>query len=97
MDPTEKARFDFLYQQHLRALKRRGLSDRTMDVYARAVRRLAEYYDSGPDQLTLEQWEVYFAALVAARSWSTVKVDRNGLQCFWQHLLLSQTVLRLSA
>ena len=39
MDPTEKARFDSLYQQHLSALKRCGLSDRTMDVYARAIRR----------------------------------------------------------
>ena len=38
MDPIEKARFDSLYQRHLRALKLRGLSDSTMDVYARAVR-----------------------------------------------------------
>ena len=39
MDATEKARFDSLYQQHLRAIERCGLSDRTMDVYARAIRR----------------------------------------------------------
>lgn len=87
MNPVEKARFDALYQHHLRALKLRGLSDSTIDVYARAVRRLAEYYDSCPDQLTTEQLEVYFAALVESHSWSTVKVDRNGLQFFWQHVL----------
>ena len=52
MDPIEKARFDALHQRHLRALKLRGLSDSTMDVDARAVRRLAEYDDSSPDQLT---------------------------------------------
>ena len=52
------------------------------------MRRLAKDYDSGPDQLTLEQLEVYFApALVASHSWSTVKVDRNGLQFFWQYVL----------
>ena len=87
MESTEKARFDALYQQHLRALKLRGMSDSTIDVYARAVRRLAEYYDCCPDQLSIDQLESYFAALVESHSWSTVKVDRNGLQFFWRHIL----------
>ena len=87
MEPTEKARFDALYQQHLRTLKLKGLSDSTIDVYARAVRRLAEYYDCCPDQLCVEQLERYFAALVASHSWSTVKVDRNGLHFFWRYVL----------
>ena len=34
-----------------------------------------------------EQLEVYFAKLVESHSWSTVKVDRNGLQFFWKHVL----------
>ncbi len=87
MEPNEKARFDTLYESHLRALKLRGLSDSTIDVYSRAVRRLAEYYDCCPDQLSIKQLQVYFAALVESHSWSTVKVDRNGLQFFWQHVL----------
>lgn len=87
MEPIEKARFDTLYQQHLRSLKLKGLSDSTIDVYARAVRRLAEYYDCCPDQLTIEQLELYFAALVESHSWSTVKVDRNGLHFFWRYVL----------
>jgi len=37
MEPTEKARFDSLYQTHLRALKLRGFSENTIDVYSRAV------------------------------------------------------------
>lgn len=87
MEPNEKARFDTLYESHLRALKLRGLSDSTIDVYSRAVRRLAEHYDCCPDQLSIKQLQVYFAALVESHSWSTVKVDRNGLQFFWQHVL----------
>jgi hypothetical protein len=41
MKSAEKTRFDRLYQRRLPALKLQGMSDSTMDVYARAVRRLA--------------------------------------------------------
>jgi len=87
MEPTEQKRFDALYEQHLRGLKLHGYSASTIDVYARAVRRLATYYDCVPDQLSVEQLEIYFAALVDSHSWATVRVDRNGLQFFWQHVL----------
>ncbi len=87
MEPTEKTRFNRLYQRHLRTLRLQGKSDSTIDVYARAVRRLAEYYDCCLDRLSAEQLESYFAELVKSHSWSTVKVDRNGLQFFWKHVL----------
>jgi integrase/recombinase XerD len=87
MELTEKTRFDSLYQAHLRALKLRGFSESTIDVYARAVRRVAEHFDCCPDRLTTEQLEIYFSALVDSHSWSTVKIDRIGLQFFWQHIL----------
>ncbi|MGH8591554.1 MAG: tyrosine-type recombinase/integrase [Gammaproteobacteria bacterium] len=87
MQAEEQIRFDHLYRSHLRALKLQGLSDKTIDVYARGVRRIAHHYDCCPDQLTIEQLEIYFAELVESHSWSTVKVDRNGLQFFWQHVL----------
>ena len=87
MIPSEQTRFDRLYQRQLRALKLQGLSDKTIDVYARAVRRVAHYYDCCPDQLSTEQLEAYFVELVASHSWSTVKVDRNGLQFFYKHVL----------
>jgi hypothetical protein len=35
----------------------------------------------------VEQLEAYFAQLVDSHSWSTVKIDRNGLQFFWKHIL----------
>ena len=87
MKPTEQKRFDALYEQHLRGLKLHGYSASTIDVYSRAVRRLATYYDCVPDHLSVEQLEVYFAALVDSHSWATVRVDRNGLQFFWKYVL----------
>ena len=87
MTPDEQNRFDTLYSHHLSALKLRGLSDKTIDVYARAVRRLTAHYQCCPDTLTVDQLEAYFAKLVVSHSWSTVKVDRNGLQFFWKHTL----------
>lgn len=87
MKSSEQTRFDKLYQRHLRALKLQGMSDSTIDVYARAVRRVTQYFDCCPDQLTVDQLETYFAELVESHSWSTVKVDRNGLQFFWKHIL----------
>ncbi len=87
MKSSEQKLFNSLYQRHLRALRLQGMSDSTIDVYARAVRRVAQYYDCCPDRLTTEQLEAYFAELVESHSWSTVKVDRNGLQFFWKHVL----------
>jgi hypothetical protein len=44
-----------LYQGHLRSLKLQGKSQKTIDSYARAVRRITEHFDCCPDKLTLEQ------------------------------------------
>jgi integrase/recombinase XerD len=87
MEATEQKRFEVLYNKHLRALKLKGLSDKTIDVYSRAVRRIAHRYDCCPDNLTIEQLETHFAELVDSHSWSTVKVDRNGIQFFYKHVL----------
>jgi site-specific recombinase XerD len=87
MDQAVTNRFCELYQRHLRLLKLQGKSKKTIDAYARAVRRISEHFDCCPDQLTLEQREQYFSNLVKSHSWSTVKIDRNGLQFFWQHVL----------
>jgi integrase len=87
MTATEQARYEELYTRHLRALKLQGKRDKTIDSYARAVRRVSSHFDCCPDQLTIEQLEVYFADLVDSHSWSTVKIDRNGLQFFWKYVL----------
>ncbi len=80
-------RFDALYAQHLRALKLQGKAEATVDSYARAVRRVAAYFDRCPDQLKTEDFKHYFAALIDTRSWSLVKIERCGLQFFYAHVL----------
>lgn len=87
MNSKEQAHFDALYNRHLRTLKLQGMSDNTISSYSRAVRRVADYFDCSPDHLTTDQLEIYFAKLVESHSWSTVKIDRNGLQFFWKHVL----------
>ena len=87
MNRKESKRFKKLYQRHLRLLKLQGKSQKTIEAYSRAVRRVSDHFDCCPDQLTPEQLEIYFARLVETHSWSTVKVDRNGLQFYWRYVL----------
>lgn len=87
MNRSQQIKFQSLYRKHVSALKRQGKAESTIDVYARAVRRVAKFWDCCPDRLTQEQLEAHFDALVASHSWSTVKVDRNGLQFFYEHVL----------
>jgi site-specific recombinase XerD len=79
-----------LYQRHLSALQRQGKSQKTIEAYSRAVRRISDYFDRCPDRLTRDDLEAYFSALIQSHSWSTVKLDRNGLQFFYKHVLNQQ-------
>lgn len=87
MQKTELKRFNRLYELQLRSLKLQGKADKTIESYARAVRRVKDYFDCCPDKLKPEQLEEYFADLVDSHSWSTVKIDRLGLQHFWKFVL----------
>lgn len=87
MNHAEVNRFNGLYQRHRDLLKLQGKSQKTIDAYSRSIRRIRDYFGCCPDQLTTEQLEAYFINLVNTHSWSTVKVDRNGLQFFWRFVL----------
>ena len=87
MKQTEAKRFNELYERHLRSLKLQGKSQKTIDAYSRAVRRISNHFDCCPDKLTQEQLEIYFGELVDSHSWSTVKIDRLGLQFYWRYVL----------
>jgi hypothetical protein len=41
MNKSQQVRFESLYRKHVSALKRQRKADKTIDVYARAVRRVA--------------------------------------------------------
>jgi Phage integrase, N-terminal SAM-like domain len=87
MYPNEKARFDVLYAKHFRALNLQVKAPTTVDVYARAVRRVVERFGCCSDLITVEQSQTHFAELIDTRSWSLVKIDLCGLQFFFKHTL----------
>lgn len=87
MNKAQQKRSESLYRKHLSALKRQGKADATIDAYSRAIRRVCDYFDCPLDVLTNEQLEAYFESLISTHSWSTVKVDRNGIQFFYKHVL----------
>lgn len=79
--------FDRQYQTHLKHLKLKGLQPKTIEAYARAIRRIGDYFDQQIDALTAAQLTDYFTDLVASHSWSTVKLDLYGLKFYYTHVL----------
>ena len=79
--------FDRQYQRHLKHLKLKGLQPKTIEAYARAIRRLGEYFGNRIDDLSEAQLTNYFTDLVASHSWSTVKLDLYGLKFYHAHVL----------
>ena len=90
MNAKEQARFDRLYQEMGQTLKLQGKRPKTIEAYSRAVRRISAYYDRCPDDLTLTEMRAFFGDLIETHSWSTIKLDRNGLQFFYRHVLDKQ-------
>jgi hypothetical protein len=98
MNTLEQQHFDHLYHQHLINLTLQGKRPATIDAYSRAVRRITAYFDRTPDTLSTNNLKQYFNALIQTHSWSTVKLDRNGLQFFTAtHLTVSGNGSALSA
>ena len=79
--------FNRLYQSHLKHLKLKGLQPKTIEAYARAIRRAGDYFDHRIDALTEPQLTDYFSDLLASHSWSAVKLDLYGLKFFYTHVL----------
>jgi integrase/recombinase XerD len=87
MKSASTPELDRLYQFHLKHLKRKGLQPKTIEAYARAVRRAGEYFDHQVDALTEAPLTDYFTDLLASHSWSAVKLDRYGLKFFYTYVL----------
>jgi integrase/recombinase XerD len=71
----------------LRALQLQGKAEKTVEAYARAVRRSDDFFERCPDDLTAEEFQTYFSAILKSHSWSTVKLDCWGLQFFYRYVL----------
>jgi integrase/recombinase XerD len=90
MKSSQAQRYNYLYEQHLINLSLQGKRPSTIDAYARAVRRITAFFDKAPDTLTITDLKQYFNSLIQTHSWSTVKIDRNGLQFFYRYTLNKQ-------
>ena len=87
MQTSEVKQFNELYEVHQKNLKLQGKAKTTINSYSMAVRRVYAYFNCSLDKLTPEQLQDYFFELVETHSWSTIKIDRNGLQFFWKFVL----------
>jgi len=79
--------FNKQYQNHLQFLKLGGLQPKTVDAYARAIRRIGNYFDCRIDSLSSDQLLDYFNELLEEHSWSSVKLDLYGLKFFYSRVL----------
>jgi integrase len=79
--------FNRQYQLHLKHLKLKGLQPKTIEAYARGMRRIGEYFSYRVDDLGEDQLVEYFTDLMASHSWSGVKLDLYGLKFFTEHVL----------
>ena len=87
MEAAIDADFKKNYQAHLQHLKLKGLQPKTIEAYARAIRRIGERFDHQIDHLCEQQLTDYFTELVTSHSWSSVKLDLYGLKFYYAHVL----------
>lgn len=80
MLPHDQEKLDRLYDSMVKALKRQGMSDVTIDTYSRAITRISHCFDRCPDELDKKDLKDYFDHFITIRSWSTVRAEtRNSL------------------
>ena len=78
-----------LRKRMIECLQLRGLSERTQEMYVRAVRQLAEHYHKSPDLITEEELRQYFLYIknVKQYSRSASTIALCGIKFFFDHVL----------
>jgi site-specific recombinase XerD len=78
-----------LRQRMIEDLQLRGLSERTQEMYVRAVRQLAEHYHKSPERITEEELRDYFLYVknVKHYSRSASTIALCGIKFFYEHTL----------
>ena len=79
--------FSSQYRSHLQHLQLKGLQPKTIEAYARAMRRIGAHFQFEVSSLSPAQLADYFTAMKAQHSWSGVKLDLYGLKFFTEHVL----------
>ena len=87
MTTPSEITFKKKYETHLHHLKLKGLQPKTIEAYARAMRRIGLHFEYQIDDLSENQLLLYFSQLLGTHSWSVVKLDLYGLKFFYQHVL----------
>ena len=87
MESLSAKTFEHNYRLHLQHLKLKGLQPKTIEAYARAIRRIGERFDHQIDELSEQQLTDHFTELLASHSWSAVKLDLYGLKFYYAHVL----------
>ncbi len=87
MESSSESTFKRNYQTHLKHLKLKGLQPKTIEAYARAIRRIGAYFDHRINDLSEQQLTDYFTDLLGTHSWSAVKLDLYGLKFYYAHVL----------
>jgi hypothetical protein len=85
MATTFPEHFEREYQSHLKHLKLKGLRPKTIEAYARGMRRMGEYFSYQVDALSQNDLAEYFTDLLGAHSWSGVELDLYGWKFFTEH------------
>ena len=78
-----------LRRRMIEDLQLRGMSERTQEMYVRAVRQLAQHFHTSPDQITEEDLRQYFLHLrnVKKYSRSATTIALCGIKFFFEHTL----------
>ena len=78
-----------LQQRMTEDLQLKGMSERTQEMYVRAVRQLAEHYHKSPDQISEEELRRYFLFLknVQKDSRAASTIALCGLKFFYEQTL----------
>jgi len=87
MSAPSEGNFKRQYESHLKHLRLQGLQPKTIEAYARGIRRIGQYFDYQIADLCEQQLTDYFTDLIESHSWSTVKLDLYGLKFFYAHVL----------
>jgi len=87
MTASSELTFKRHYETHLKHLRLKGLRPKTIEAYARAIRRIGKYFAYRIEDLSEQPLTDYFTDLLDSHSWSAVKLDLYGLKFFYAHVL----------
>jgi len=78
-----------LRKRMIEDMQLKGYSERTQEMYVRAVRQLAEHYDRSPDEITEEELRDYFLYNKNVRKWSRTAstISLCGIKFFYEKTL----------